>query len=372
MKIKNLFSWLFVLAIGFAAVSCSDDDEPKWNDDGSKVVLPDHRMFILNEGSFNQNNAGIEFYAPMGDASVIDDIFYRQNNARLGDTAQDMIEYRNYIYVSVYGSNYLAKLNTACVEVARVSFANNSDLNAGIRYLAADGGYIYASFHGGSVAKINASTLAVEATFKTPGANLEGIAVENGKLYVANSYGQGTGGYTYYTDVFVIDTKTFTLVKTLEVALNPNAMTEEDDKIFLISTGNYGDKGYSFQMIDPSRNDAVTDLAVATCMGAGNDKVYLVNSVTDWTTYQTTNTFFSYDIKSGRVINESFMKNAPAELSSVSIYMISVDDETGDIYVGVTYYSAGNGDIYRFKKDGTFVEKFDCGGQNPRAAVFFD
>lgn len=33
MKIKNLFSLLFVCAVGFAAVSCSDDDDPKWNCD---------------------------------------------------------------------------------------------------------------------------------------------------------------------------------------------------------------------------------------------------------------------------------------------------------------------------------------------------
>ena len=31
-----------------------------------------------------------------------------------------------------------------------------------------------------------------------------------------------------------------------------------------------------------------------------------------------------------------------------------------------------NGDIYRFKKDGTFIEKFESGGVSPRAAVFID
>jgi len=31
-----------------------------------------------------------------------------------------------------------------------------------------------------------------------------------------------------------------------------------------------------------------------------------------------------------------------------------------------------NGTIYRFKKDGTFIEKFDAGGINPNSAVFFN
>ena len=102
--------------------------------------------------------------------------------------------------------------------------------------------------------------------------------------------------------------------------------------------------------------------------------LYLVDSRTDYSSkpYVTTNTFSSYDIKSGRLNQTSFLKNAPAELTNASVYMMTVDDETGDIYIGVTHYSDSNGDMYRFKKDGTFVEKFDCGGQNPKAAVFFD
>ena len=52
---------------------------------------------------------------------------------------------------------------------------------------------------------------------------------------------------------------------------------------------------------------------------------------------------------------------------------ITADDlaENGDFYVGTTDYNT-NGDIYRFKKDGTFIEKFESGGVSPRAAVFID
>ncbi|WP_304319150.1 hypothetical protein [Phocaeicola plebeius] len=52
--------------------------------------------------------------------------------------------------------------------------------------------------------------------------------------------------------------------------------------------------------------------------------------------------------------------------------MMSVDDEKGDIYIGVTFYSNSNGTMYRFDRNGNFVEKFDCGGQNPKTMVFID
>lgn len=377
MKINKL--WLgacAMLAAGSMMTSCSNDDDPKWDDNGSVVELPSDRMFILNAGSFGANNSGIAFYN-MKDGSVIDDIYFEQNKQRLGDTGQDMIEYDDCIYVSVYGSNYLAKLNAAGVETGRIVFSAYPELQGGVRYIDAEDGYVYASFHGGVVAKINARTLKLEDKITDLGANLEGVAIEDGKLYVANSYSQskdpdtGKNVYTYYDEMFVIDLRSFTLSSTLTVATNPNDVLEEDDKVFVIGWGNYKDKGYEFQMIDPRQDNKVTTIATATKMAAGNDRVYLVNSVTDWTTYTTTNTFSYYDIKAGKLVNSSFLKGAPQELNSTSIYMMAVDDESGDIYLGTSDYTT-NGEMYRFKHDGSFVAKFDTGGISPCRAVFLD
>lgn len=365
-----------VVAFGALATSCSNDDDPTWDESGSTIELPNDRMFILNAGSFGSNNTNISLYDIKGD-KVIDDLFFKQNNQMLGDTGQDIIEYDDHIYVAVYGSNYIAKLNAAGVEETRVSFTSDSELQGGVRYIDAEDGYLYASFHGGVVAKINTKNMTLESKITNLGANLEGVAIENGKLYVANSYTQsknpdtGKNVYTYFDQMFVIDLRSFTLSETLTVATNPNQVLEEDDKVFVIGWGNYADKGYEFQMIDPRQNNKVTTIATATDMAAGNDKVYLVNSVTDWTTRITTNTFFYYDIEGGRLVESSFLKNAPEELASASIYMMVVDDESGDIYIGTSDYVT-NGDIYRFKRDGSYVTKFDSGGINPCKAVFLD
>ena len=88
-----------------------------------------------------------------------------------------MIEYEDEIYIAVSGSNYLTKLNAAGVELKRVSFVSDNDLSAGIRYIDAEDGYIYASFYGGAVAKINAKTLEVVDKLTGLGDNLEGVAI---------------------------------------------------------------------------------------------------------------------------------------------------------------------------------------------------
>lgn len=366
--------YLKFLSIVFMAIftSCSDNDSDGLDDTGSKVVLPESRVFILNEGSYDANNAGIAFYDPKGKSELIADIFQRQNGIMLGDVAQDMIEYNGYMYVSVFGSNYICKLNAAGVEVKRTLFAQYQNLQGGVRYLAADGGYIYASFYGGVIAKIDATTLDLVSTLATTGKNLEGIAIEDGVLYAANAYEIVNNNYNYLNELITVNLRSFKQGKSVTVTQNPYSVIEESDRIFVISH-DYFQESYVLQMVNPSKSDEVSVIGFATNMAKGDDVLYLVDSRTDFTLipFATVNTFFSYDIATNTLNKSSFLKNAPTELESASIYAMAVDDECGDIYIAVTSYAYGNGDIYRFRRDGSFVEKFDCGGQNPRAFAFY-
>ena len=111
MKVRSLlFGMLCMLALGVSLASCSDDDDDSLDDGGSKVTLPQTRVYILNEGSQGANNAGLAFYAPNKDADFISDIYKTQNNAKLGDLGQSMIKYEDEIYIAVSGSNYLTKI----------------------------------------------------------------------------------------------------------------------------------------------------------------------------------------------------------------------------------------------------------------------
>ena len=103
MKLRSLFfGTLCMLMLGVSFTSCSDDDDDsKKNDEGSKVDLPENRVYILNMGSYQKNNAGITFYAPNKSLDVIDDIFFKQNNAKLGDAGQDMISYNQACNVAI-------------------------------------------------------------------------------------------------------------------------------------------------------------------------------------------------------------------------------------------------------------------------------
>lgn len=368
MKVKSLvFGMLSMLALSVAFTACSDNDDESSNDDGSVVELPKNRAFILNEGKSKANNAGIAFYAPDKDAkdsknNFIANIYKDQNGKGLGDTGQDIIEYDDNMYVVMSGSKLLLKLNKAGVEQQSLSF---SESDGSPRYMAAEDGKIYVSLYSGKVARVDAKTLTIEKYVETA-ANPEQMAITNNKLYVANGGVQGKG-----TTVSVINLATFAKEKDIEVLINPNLMLEANDEIYLISWGNFGDIPYSFQRI--KTDGTYENLAEATFFAEHDDMIYLILSKTNWNVSPATtvNTYFTYNAKTHTLNKESFLKkNVPAELASAGVYAINVSDD-GDIYVTTSDYTT-NGDVYRFSSNGTFIEKFDCGGINPRKILFID
>lgn len=352
MKFRSLFlAVLCTLFLGVSLTSCSDDDD-------DEVTTG---VFILNQGKSGNNNAGISVYNPETHA-VTADVYMAQNDKGLGDTGLDMIQYGNYVYVTVYGSSRLVKLDKAGVEVASLTFSAEDGQP---RYMAAEDGKLYVTLYSGKVARINAADLKIEKYVQV-GKNPEQIVEEDDKLFVANS------GWGKDNTVSVIDIRTFEVVKTVEVVVNPNYLQEAEGYVYVISYGNLGNVPYTLSRIN-TRTYAVEKITTATLMAEHDDVIYLVNSVTDWSTYTTTTTFFTYDARRGVLNNTSFLQDSPEarKLATKSIHMIEIDPNNGDIYIGISDYN-NNGDVYRFTRTGEFVKEITTGSLNPNNMVFFN
>lgn len=370
MNFKHLSLAALAACALFTSCEKEENSENRNDESGSKYELPSSRAFILNQGVMNLNDANISFYAPDGNADFIPDIYQGNNDIKLGDTGQALIADGRDMYVTVTGSGYVAKLNAAAQKTASFTLDNPAGGFFQPRSLAVAGGKLYVSYYGGKLVSCSTSDLGTRETIlDLPGTNFEGVAVIGSKVYVCQSYAQTSGGFEYFDKVYAVDTKT-KAVEPITVGVNPNDIAAVADKLYLLSWGNYATYGYDFQVIDTAKGNKVTHIAPATKMAAGKENIYLVNSVTDWTTYTTTNTFFRYDIAKGAVVEESFLKNAPAELASAAIYMMSVDPASGDLYIGTTTYTS-EGTVYRFDSKGNFVAKFPSGGINPCAMAFF-
>lgn len=367
MKLRSLFfAAICGLAVSTSLTSCSsDDDDNSWSE-GSKVTMPQYRGFILNEGSSKKNNASLMAFDVAADTATLGqvDFFEVQNGKKVGDTGQSLLAYEGNLYMAVYGSSYISKMNGAGVE--QKTFTCDDKVGQP-RYMAAAGGYLYVTTYGGYVAKINANTLQLEDTVRV-GKAPEAIVESNGVLYCANgSSMDGTKDHR----VAIINESNFHQVKYVEVASNTQKVVAMGDYVFVQSFGTDWVET-PLQQYNVKTGE-LKDLGFATHMVVSNNKLYYVYSKTDWSVNPrvTVNTYNCYDPATGNTENiTSKVTSGAADLASATIYGLSVNPYDGSFYVATTLYSKGNGTLYHFGSDWTFKSKFTTWGQNPNSVVF--
>lgn len=186
-------------------------------------IAAQEKIILLNEGNWQSDNGRITYFE---NGSIVSNQWFRDvNKMKLGDTPNDIIQVKpNLIAIAVNWSNIIQFINAEGLAVAATEDVPNN------RKLASDGNYVYVSSYGhecmtvnglvefekGFVAKIDATTFKVVDTVEV-GYEPEGIALYDGKLFVAN-----TGGYAfqedheYETTVDVIDTATMKIIRTVD------------------------------------------------------------------------------------------------------------------------------------------------------------
>lgn len=371
MKLRSLFfAAICGLAVSMTFTACGDDNESNGGDDSDKgndtIVNPVQAPvmgYILNEGSSKQNNASLFAFNVTEQATTTQTCLYEtENGKKVGDTGQSLIANGNNLYMAVYGSSYISKMDKKGVELQNFRC---DELLGQPRYMAIAGNYLYVTTYGGYVAKINTNTLTLEDTVRV-GKAPEAIVESNGVLYCANgSSMDGTEDHR----VAIINESNFHSVKYVDVASNTQKVVVCGDYLFVQSYGadwtNTPLQQYNV------KTGELKDLGYATYMAVANNKLYYIYSKTDWTTYTTVNTYSCYDPATGNTedITSKVTKDA-SELSSATIYSMNVNPYDGSFYLTTTLYKKGNGTIYHFGSDWTFKSKFTTWGQNPNSVVF--
>ncbi len=369
MELRKIFyACLCGLALT-AFTACSDDDDDNDNfvvcptEPESKVEMSQTRAFILNEGSYGANNAHITYFDYSTHSVYGEDIFYVQNGMNIGDTGQDLIEYNGNLYLAVYNSNYISMLNGYGIEKGRVSF--DMETLGQVRYMAAANGYIYVTSYGGYVSKVDAETLEIVGSVKV-GDNPEQITECDGYLYCMNS------GWGYDNRMSIINESTFDTAENVEIFQDPIAVINVDGTIVMQGYGaDYPDYTYPVAIYNKS-SKTYDEIGKGTNIAGYNGVIYVVNSDVNWMTtpYTGTTEVYSYNIKTGAIDNN--VLDIPEELANLSTYGISINPNTGYIYILTTNFTWGDGTVYYFDNNGKYLGKFSSGGQNPSKVVFLN
>jgi YVTN family beta-propeller protein len=303
-------------------------------------------VFVLNEGLFQRDNSTLTFY-DLDSAKTYADYFSAVNGRTLGDTGNSLYVYDSTLFVVVSNSFKIEALNLYTGKsIGTISLPNREPRQIAVASLMQ--AYV-TNLYTASVSVFNPTTL--QLTGEIPvGQCPEGIAFQNGKIYVANSGGLNFPNYD--STVSIIDVRTNTVIKTITVGLNPIDMAADAyGNVYVVSVGGYNAAGVPvsprLKIID-SRTDTVRYVFPfdVTGVSISSDNGFL----------NTPNAIAKIDVKADTVINATFIpKNGNNLLGMVE------DVVTGNVFVTDAKNYQVSGNVLCYDSNGNFKFSFQAG-----------
>lgn len=275
-----------MLGVAVLLAACSKDEVPPkdMSLEGTTVSLPQgigsnhSKLFVLNEGGMGSNNSTLDFLR-LNDGSYVNSAFRKMNPgiaAGLGDVGNDIAVHGREVWIVVNNSGIVEVISANDeTEIAAIQVPTPRNITFDSQYAYVTswaGAHVTGSYDGdgnyvvtdssnpkGQVYRIDLSTKKVDGSVEV-GYQPEGIAYYDGRLYVANSGGissQIEPLYAYDNTVSIIDTDSFKVIRTVEVAPNLKSVyADGNGAVYVTSFGNYWDVHtglYVFFADDPSK-----------------------------------------------------------------------------------------------------------------------
>lgn len=259
--VSNILDYakLSVLALFFSTLflftSCNEnEDKPS--------ISPSsfHNCYIaLCEGNLNGNNTSLSIHE-IEKKKTTHWAFLKINGKGLGDTGNDMQKHDGRLYIVMNVSGYIAVVNPNTLKlIKRIPTVDENGKNREPRYIVFHEDFAYVSCFDGHILKINLNTHKQTDITKV-GRNPEGMAIANGKLYVANSGGLDFNKpIGYDNSVSVVDLTTFKEIKKITVGLNPyKILNYNNTHLYVNIRGDYTNAHpYDLCQIDLSTDEVI-------------------------------------------------------------------------------------------------------------------
>ena len=348
---RKSYYMTMAVAVAMCLTSCSDD-EP--NNNGTDPKAPSQGLYILCEGNMGSNSATLDYVDFLTSNTITTGIYNAVNGASLGDTGSDLAYSDGYLYAVVNGSNKVEKIDAETVKsTASVSITSP-------RQICINGNYAYVTSYSdgeegrGSVKEISLANFSVTRSLPVS-YEPEGMAVVDGKLYVANSCGLHLAS-TDDSYVSVIDLGTFKEVSRLKVGTNTEYVkADSKNRLWVTSRGNYADIPSRLYMLE---RDSKGEMAIAktfnfACsnLAIGNEKLYYYASEWSNVTFSMTITFGTIDLNTLER-GDSFIADKTLAESLYAPYSILVNRNNNEIYLTDAGDYVSSGQVFCFDKEG--------------------
>lgn len=369
-KIKPI-QWVCLLmgcVLPLFYASCDDmEDKPVTSTvEGQITETGTAEIYILSEGLFNLNNSSLTRYS-FRTHQLKTNYFSTINKRGLGDTANDIALYGNKLYIVVNVSSTLEVVDfTTGQSIKQIPMRTENGSSRQPRHIAFHKDKAYVCSFDGTVARIDTTSLEIEATVKA-GRNPESLCVQNEKLYVSNSGGLDyTEGIGVDNTVSVIDLASFTEIKKITVGPNPGCILPDSENFVYVATHgkNIVEGDYHLVKINSHTDEVerVFDEKVMNFAIQGNVG-YLYNY-----NYQTEDASIKmFNLQTGETIREHFITDGTQIHTP---YGIHINPYSGNIYITEAYSYTVTGDVLCFNQNGQLQFRLNRIGLNPNTVVF--
>lgn len=345
---------VFITALAF---SCKKKkaDEP----DAPQTLH--HGMLVLNEGLFQQNNASMGWFS-FSDNSYTGNFFEQKTNRSLGDTGNDMKKYGGKIYVIVNVSSTIEVLDASTGNsISQISMVAGGTPKQP-RYIAFYGPKAFITCYDGYVDVLDTASLNI--TNRIPvGANPEGLAISNGKLFVANSGGLNSPNVD--STVSVIDLGNMQEITRITVGKNPGSVqTDSNGDVYVISRGDYASVPSRMHRINANTNTLVQSFP----FDASSISPFNTNFLISYHDFSSgSNKIALFDPNTETMIDPQYIPTSGIQ----TLYGVQYSELTNRIYCLDAKNYTVTGQVHVFSPNGVFETSYNV-GLNPTSILIYE
>jgi DNA-binding beta-propeller fold protein YncE len=336
-----------------------------------QVSIPEYTsiqgFYLLNEGNMGSNKSSLDYY-DYESGKYYRNIFASANPTvpkELGDVGNDIKIYGSKLYAVINCSNKIEVMDAKTAKrLGQIDIPN-------CRYIRFHNGFAYVTSYAGPVeinpnyeqlgyvAKVDTNTFQVLDRCLV-GFQPDELEIVGGKIYVANS-----GGYMfprYENTVSVIDIRSFTEIKRIEVARNLHRLrVDRYGNLWASSRGDYYTQSSRLYWINTTDDALVDSLNIAVSnFHLDGDSLYLYSTEWSYTTMSNEITYGIVDVAKKEIVTRNFITDGTEQKIKIP-YGIMVNPLTKDIYVTDAKNYVSPGTLYCFDKNGKQKWKADTG-----------
>ena len=256
----------------FLAVTACIKDKPNTTVGPAVQLSSSKKVYVINEGGFNNSNASVSLYDPET-AVVIEDFYKSQNNLNLGDIAQSITSFNSDLYIVVN--------NSGKIVVCDDQFKYKTTINtfSSPRYLlpVSNSKAYVSDLFSNTIGVLNLNTNTFTASIPCPGWTEKMVLIYN-KVFVTNM----KRNFVYVINA-INDTKT----DSIDVGPSAgNILLDKNDNVWVLSGGTSSlSINATLKKIDPVTNSVTATFTFANgeapgslCFNKTKDTLYFINN----------------------------------------------------------------------------------------------